>query len=153
MKLSALTFSCLLCVVALPAYANPAATNSAAPPLQIVMCREGVDLEGLIREHKLTPKPKHVWWKLKGFAAPMDEHAVQRLKSDSRVRSVEPDGPVAPCGQMFGAGLMRIGGDHFPVAHINGTPKPINVDVAVLDTGINPHEDLSVYQWWSPFSD
>jgi subtilisin family serine protease len=27
------------------------------------------------------------------------------------------------------------------------------VDVAVLDTGINPHEDLSIYQWWSPFSD
>src|SRR5437764_14991776 len=95
--------------------ATAAQTNSSPAPLKhyIIMCQKDVNLDGLIAEHKLSPKsPKHVWHRLHGFAAPMDEHAVQRLKSDERVRSVEPDGPVTLCGQTNGAGLVRIGGDH-----------------------------------------
>jgi hypothetical protein len=153
MKLLALCFcSLFFFAAAVPARATVVVTNL---PMHIVMCREGVDLDGLVSEYKLTPKPKHVWRKLKGFAAPMDTATVQKLKLDGRVRSVETDGQVALCAppQVVPPGLVRIGADRFPVARINGTPKPLDVDVALLDTGIDPHEDLNVYQWWSPFSD
>jgi hypothetical protein len=57
-------------------------------------------------------------------------------------------------GQTNPAGILRLGITNFPVAHINstsywnsvtGTSQPIDVDVAVLDSGIDLHHpDLTV---------
>src|SRR5215472_1380766 len=132
----------LSCLMALSSSAEVASTNPVVPPpaMHIVMCRKDADMDSLIKGFGL--KPKFVYRKLHGFAAPLTEAAIQGLKKHPRVLSVEPDGVAVPCGQVIPSGLVRIGDDHFPVAHINGTPKSLNVDVAVMDTGIDPHVDL-----------
>jgi subtilisin family serine protease len=145
----------LLCLVAGSASAA-ISTNAPVPgqpPLHIVTLRKGTDLEGLLREHGVAPKFR--WRKLGGFAAPLSEAQIQRLKADPRVLFVEKDGPVKPCALLpTQVGLLRIKGDRFPPARINGIHQPLDVDVAVFDSGIDPHEALPPsYHWFSPFSE
>ena len=116
-------FPLLLCLAALSAGAD-VSTNSpviAPPPMQIVTCRKDADLDALIAEFKLSPK--FIYRFINGFAAPMDAATIQKLKADGRVRFVEADGPMSLCDQTNSTGLVRMGIDHFPVAHINGIPK------------------------------
>ena len=69
------------------------------------------------------------------------------------VLAVEADGPVSLCGQTNGTGVVRIGMEQFPISRINGITEPLDVDVAVIDSGIDPHPDLTnVVQWFSSFS-
>src|SRR5262245_22686394 len=122
------------------------------PPLQIVTCREGTDVEALIQEYQFVPKFRYK--SINGFAAAMADSTVQSLKADPRVMFVDTDGPVQLCGETIGEGVTRIGAARFPLARINGTPKTLDVDVAVIDSGISPHPDLPPsYYWFSPFSD
>jgi hypothetical protein len=116
-----------------------------------VTCREDVDVEGLIQEFGLAPTQVY-HYALNGFAAPMGAATLQQLRQDRRILFVEADGPVSLCDQTNSTGLLRLGLDHFPLAHINGTNEPLNVDVAVLDSGIDPHPDLSIYQTYYAFS-
>src|SRR5450756_2078993 len=84
---------------------------------------------------------------LNGFAAPMDSASFEKLKQDTRVLAVEADGEIVPCAQTVPTGILRLGLTNFPVAHINGQDHRINVDVAVMDTGIQTnHPDLNVVQ-------
>lgn len=77
----------------------------------------------------------------------MNTDGVARLRRDPRVLAVERDGPVELCAQTNGAGIVRMGVDQFPMARINGLDERIDVDVAVLDTGIDAtHPDLNVVQ-------
>jgi subtilisin len=69
------------------------------------------------------------------------------LKHDPRVLAVEPDGPIIPAAQTIPTGVLRMGLTNFPVAQMNGTDQRIDVDVAVMDTGIQTnHPDLNVVQ-------
>ena len=113
----------------------------------IITLRPGVDVDALTKEHAL--KPSHTYrHALNGFAAHVNAETIQKLNHDPRVLAVEPDGRVVPCGQTVPAGILRMGITNFPVAHINGQDNRINVDVAVLDTGIQTnHPDLNVVQW------
>ena len=144
-------------------------TNSVeagARPRQIVTCREDVDVDALLKEHRVTLKhPKHHLRAFKGFIAVMEPGLIRRLRADPRVVAVEEDGPIAPAGDgpiplpppsslpglppQFG--LYRMDIPRFPIAHINGTPDPIDVDVAVADSGIDPHEDLNVVHTYSSY--
>ncbi len=82
---------------------------------------------------------KPAWFKgnpFKGFAQALDAPTLARLDGDSRIGLVEPDGQVALCDQTNAAGIVRMGITNFPVAQINGRDERIDVDVAVLDSGI-----------------
>jgi subtilisin len=129
-------------ITGLLANAVVASTNAPAArlPLQIITCRKGVDMEALMHELGLTPKFRYCHFN--SFAGPMPQAISQKLKTDPRVLFVEADGQVKLCGQTNGFGVVRMGVDHFPPAHLNGIPKLLDVDVAVLDTGIDPHSDL-----------
>jgi hypothetical protein len=130
-------------------------TNGLPGAAQIVTLRPGADRDGLVKEFGLKPNflYRHA---LNGFAGPIDPDTIGRLKRDSRVLAVEADGPVALAGQTIPTGILRMGLTDFPVAHINstsywnsatGVSQPIDVDVAVLDTGIDlAHPDLNVFQ-------
>ncbi len=134
---------------AAPVYSPPAATNP--PSMQIVTCRDGVDLAALLAEFQIVPTFR--WDFLPGFAAPMDAATIRKLKAHDCILAVEADGPMSLCAQTNSTGLVRMGIDRFPVARINGLPKePLDVDVAILDTGIDPHEELNVVQSYSPFT-
>ncbi len=147
----------LLCLVALSASAA-VSTNSVVvtpePPLQIVTCRDDADVDALLNEHQVKLKnPNHNLRASKIFFAPLNSGMIQKLKRDPRVLAVEEDGPMSLFGQVIPTNLVRLGVNQFPVAHINRTNDPINVDVAVIDSGIDPHPDLNVVQFYSSFTD
>ncbi len=121
-------------------------------PTQIVNCQDGVDVDALIKEYGLTPK--YIYrYALNGFAAPMGSDTINRLHQDNRVLTVEADGPVSLASQTTPAGVTRIGADTFPVGRSNSAYLPLNVDVAVLDSGINSNSDLlPAFQTYSAYS-
>jgi hypothetical protein len=125
---------------------NSAVVTTNAYPLQIVTCRKDVDTEALLKEFHITLKsPKHHFHALKGFAALLDDATIKKLKADPRVLFVEADGPASVSGPPPQYGPIRIGIPQFPLARINGTNEPLDVDVAIIDTGIDPHEALDTY--------
>jgi len=113
----------------------------------IVTLRSGVNQEALIAQLKL--KPHHQFKKaLNGFAVNLTPRMAVSLRKDSRVEAVEIDGGLRAFGTNIPAGVQRMNIPAFPVAHIDGGDHRINVDVAVMDTGIQTnHPDLNVVHW------
>jgi subtilisin len=58
--------------------------------------------------------------------------------------SVAPQPPVEQPPQVLPTGIDRIDADAHPVVWIDGLDKRVDVDVAVLDSGIAAHPDLNV---------
>lgn len=135
-----------------------------AYPLHIVTCHDDVDVDALLAEHQVQlQSPKHKLAKLKMFFVPPDAALIQRLKADPRVLAVEADGPVGFAGQWIvgqtivgqytADGLLRLGIPQFPITRLNGIPEPLDVDVAVLDSGVGPHSDLNIYTNFSVYAE
>jgi subtilisin family serine protease len=87
---------------------------------------------------------------LAGFTADLSTADVAALRADERVAAVEPDQVVqlaqAPSpGQQVSTGVQRISGDDNPALTIDGVDDiRIDVDVAVIDSGVADHRDLNV---------
>src|SRR6187455_695872 len=80
-----------------------------------------------------------------GFAGSIPDGRLQALQNDPRVESIEPDQTVFPFAQTTPTGVRRIGADRSAVAKIDGIDERVNVDVAILDSGIDlSHPDLYV---------
>jgi len=79
-----------------------------------------------------------------GFAAVIPEDQVESVRNDPRVQAVVPDEEVHAVAQILPTGINRIDTDQNPTAKIDGRDEKVDVDVAVLDTGIGPHPDLNV---------
>ncbi|MBI3331712.1 S8 family peptidase [Candidatus Peregrinibacteria bacterium] len=141
-------------------FADQAVVASEAVPGQyIVIFKENIgelgDIEEFIRQHKLSQK-KELYERIKGMALTLDAAQVEALKLDSRVEVIEPDfvvyafrhksSPVVSV-QSLPTGINRIEADASPTANINGSDNRVDVDVAVLDTGVQKsHPDLNVVQ-------
>lgn len=113
-------------------------------PSHIVMLQNDADPEAVAADFNLTPSNvyRHA---LKGFAATIPPGMLHAFKADARVIAVESNGPIFPAGQTNATGIRRIGIPGFPLAHINGVDERIDLDVAVMDTGIqSSHPDLNV---------
>jgi subtilisin family serine protease len=98
---------------------------------------------------------------LRGFAANLTPAQVRALRSDPRVLAIQEDRIVslAPLQgrvrlisaakavkkQVIPLGIRRCGADRSETARIDGLDDPMDVDVAVVDTGIDPkHPDLNL---------
>jgi subtilisin family serine protease len=83
---------------------------------------------------------------LHGYSARMSATAAARIARDSRVKFVQPDGVVHATAQTLPTGINRVDAELSPTAKINGADERVDVDVAVIDTGIDlDHPDLNVY--------
>jgi subtilisin family serine protease len=81
---------------------------------------------------------------LKGYSATMSAADAQTLRADPRVANVTPDRPVHLDQQTLPTGIDRIDGELSSTVSGNGAGS-VNVDVAVIDTGIDlTHPDLNV---------
>ncbi|MDQ3915588.1 MAG: S8 family serine peptidase [Actinomycetota bacterium] len=82
---------------------------------------------------------------LNGYSATMSPQAAARIERDPRVAYVEPDLKVSTTAQTLPTGVNRIDGELSPTAKIDGIEDPIDVDIAILDSGIDlDHPDLNV---------
>ena len=121
-------------------------TNT-APPANIITLRAEADPDAVARDFGLTPVNvyRHA---LNGFAVTVPTNQLQALRQDPRVVAVEHNGQIVPCAQTVPTGIIRMGLTNFPMTRLTGTDHRINVDVAVMDTGIQTnHPDLNVVQW------
>jgi subtilisin family serine protease len=83
---------------------------------------------------------------VKGYAAVLGGGDVKRLEADSRVTEVVPDQEVELFAQTVPTGLKRIGGLTNTTVDVDEKDDArVNVDVAVIDSGIDyEHPDLNV---------
>lgn len=82
---------------------------------------------------------------LKGFSAEVPADRVDALARDPRVALVEPDLVFEAFGQTLPTGVDRAEVDYNPQASIDGTDTRVDVDIAIIDTGIDyTHPDLYV---------
>jgi subtilisin family serine protease len=82
---------------------------------------------------------------LSGFSAEVPSHRINALARDPRVAYVEPDYVFHTFEQALPTGIDRVEADQNPHASINGTDVRVNVDIAIIDTGIDyTHPDLHV---------
>lgn len=98
---------------------------------------------------------------LKGFSARIPAQRLQAVKADPRVRLVEPDLVVRAVdvsatvrgskgggqpAQQIPNGIKRISADLSPAAKIDGIDERVDVDIALIDTGVSKsHPDLNWY--------
>jgi subtilisin family serine protease len=83
---------------------------------------------------------------LRGYAARLTPAAAARLARAPGVADVVPDRPVSIAAQTVPTGVDRIDAEQSPTAAIDGVDGRVDVDVAVIDTGIDlDHPDLNVY--------
>ena len=90
----------------------------------------------------------HIYNKaIKGFTVKVpNERALVSILKNPRVEYVEPDTKVMAFAQTLPTGINRVDGD-LSITRSGDGLGSVNVDVAVLDTGIDlNHPDLNVYK-------
>ncbi|SCL13497.1 Peptidase inhibitor I9 [Micromonospora rhizosphaerae] len=126
-------------------------TATAAPSTSgyIVMLRDSAASPSVAAEHARAygASVSHVYqYSIHGYSAQMSATAAARIAKDSRVLLVQPDGVATIDAQTTPTGIDRADAELSPTAKINGVDERVDVDVAVIDTGIDlTHPDLNVY--------
>jgi subtilisin len=118
------------------------------PDRYIVVLRDGVpSARAVADEHARDAgaRVSHVYeHALKGYAAYIPAARLDRVKNDRRVDFVEQDYVQEAFAQTLPTGVNRIEGDKSTTANIDTQDQRVDVDIAVLDTGIDTHTDLNV---------
>ncbi len=117
----------------------------------IVTLVEDVSVDAVADEHakRYSAQLGHLYrHAMRGYAAWMSAHAAGRLAQDPRVLAVEPDRTVTIADHVavtagLPTGIDRLDAELSHTAAI-GTDSALDVDVAVLDTGIAAHPELKV---------
>ena len=82
---------------------------------------------------------------VKGFSAQLPAAAVRALSNHPQVKRIEPDLVMKAFAQRMPTGVDRIDADLNPHAQIDGVADALNVDIAIIDSGIDAdHPDLNV---------
>jgi subtilisin len=145
-----------LAATALLAVGSPAVSAQAAPESAdgartgyIVVLRDGTAPGKVAQEHSRRHDAEvgHVYRAaLRGYSAHMSATAAARIGEDSRVLFVQRDGIAHASAQSLPTGIDRANADASVTASIDGTDQRVDVDVAVIDTGVDlDHSDLNVY--------
>ena len=128
--------------------AEPAAAAGTVPGRYIVTMRGGADPAtyardaGLRHGFRADTVYSHA---VRGFAGQISERAVAELRADPNVLLVEPDRMTTALPQTLPTGIDRADADTNATAAINGDGGDLDVDVAVIDTGVDvDHPDLRV---------
>ncbi len=83
---------------------------------------------------------------LKGFAAKIPDARLAKLQADPDIAFIDQDTVMTIAAQTTPTGIDRIDAEKSPIAKINGIDERVNVDVAIIDTGIASHPDLNVHR-------
>lgn len=116
----------------------------------IVVLEDGVKAASVATSHaeRFGLKTRHVYQSaLQGYSATMPDALAQTLEASPQVAYVQRDRKVSIAAQTTPTGINRTDAELSPTAAINGVDQRVNVDVAVIDTGIDlDHPDLNVHR-------
>jgi subtilisin len=127
---------------------GPPSDPGVVPGSWIVTVEQGQSPDGVAADHARDhgAQVRYVYrHALRGYAAQMSDAAAARVARDPRVRTVQADRVVEAFEQTLPTGIDRIDGELSTAAKINGVDERVDVDVAIIDTGIDiDHPDLNV---------
>ena len=154
--MSYLREACVLAVVgALVALSVPAGASTEAGPEYVagryIVVLDDAAAAGAVADlHEATYgiDVTHVYRSaLKGYAAAMPAAVAATIEALPAVEWVEQDKVVRAAAQTVPTGINRIDAELSPTARINGVDERVDVDVAVIDTGVSlNHPDLNVHR-------
>lgn len=156
----------LLCVMLIAALimtvvpAIEAQRGDVVPGQYIVVLRDFADpgLASKDMESTYGAKVRHVYnVALRGFAATIPAAQLDAARKDQRVRYIVPDRivrifqktPPPPVPQQTPTGVNRIDADLSTTAKIDGIDERVNVDIAVIDTGVAAVPDINRFKFVS----
>ena len=79
-----------------------------------------------------------------GFSAVIDPTAADELANDPSVAAVYPDRILRAVAQTLPTGVDRVDADKHPTKAGDGGGSAVNVDIAIVDTGVSRNSDLNV---------
>ena len=134
---------------AVTAEASPTSPRlSTAPAPYIVVLDNGADTRAVAtaQASRFGFDLGHVYTSaLQGYSATMSPAAASALEALPGVQWVQADRRSSIDAQTTPTGINRVDADASPTAAINGVDERVNVDVAVIDTGVDlDHPDLNV---------
>jgi subtilisin family serine protease len=132
--------------------APPAGSPRVIPDHYIVVFKDNVDTDVTAEDFKgrfkgmtMRHRYRHA---LRGISVKMPQAIRDKLAADPRVAYIEPDVIVSINAQTLPTGIDRIEADLDPTAKIDGINDAMDVDIAIMDTGIDlDHPDLNVYKY------
>ncbi|HEX5770728.1 MAG TPA: S8 family peptidase [Nocardioidaceae bacterium] len=148
------TMTAALSAITLVALGSPNLAASAAPAASdsagyIVVLKDSAAPGKVADDHsrRYNADVNHLYRAaLKGYSAQMSPTAAAKIADDSRVAFVQRDGVAHASAQATPTGIDRANAEVSATAMINGLDERVNVDVAVIDTGVDlDHADLNVY--------
>jgi subtilisin family serine protease len=135
---------------ALTTTASSAATTTGAADSYIVVLDDSLDARTVAPLHaeRFGLDLGHVYSSaLQGYSTEMTAQTASLVEALPGVAWVQEDTPVAATAQTTPTGIDRVDADLSPTAAINGSDQRVNVDVAVIDTGVDlDHPDLNVHR-------
>ena len=148
--LGATVTACALIALGLTATSASAAAAPSTPAVPyIVVLADNVAPAAAADSHarRYGASVTHVYsHALHGYSATMSDTAAKRIAGDPRVAWVQADRPITIAAQSLPTGINRVDAELSPTAKVNGVDERVNVDVAVIDTGVDlDHPDLNVY--------
>jgi subtilisin family serine protease len=135
------------------AAAAPSALDAAAttaPTSHIVVLDDSAAARTVAEAHadRVGFDLRHVYTTaIRGYAAPMTAGTAAAVEALPGVAWVQEDTAVSTTAQTTPTGIDRSDAELSPTAAIDGVDERVDVDVAVIDTGVDlSHPDLNVYR-------
>lgn len=132
--------------------ASPVKADRIIPSHYIVVFKEGSDTDKVTGKFlnrfgalEVNFRYRHA---LRGMAVKMPPQLLAKVAADPSVAYIEPDVMVSLNAQTLPTGVNRINADIDATANIDGIDDRVDVDIAILDTGIDlDHPDLNVFSF------
>lgn len=118
-------------------------------PTHIIVLKSGVSVDSVVNvmASANSLQVSNVYrYALNGFAASIPPARLEALRRDPRVAYIEPNQVWTIQAQTIPTGITRSYAASNPLIKIDGVDNRVNVDVAVIDTGISSHPDLNVFR-------
>jgi subtilisin family serine protease len=140
-------------LITLPVHAAPpAGAQRIIDGSYIVVFRPDVDTDAagdeLMRRFVGMSEQFRYRHALRGMAVRLPARLVDALRKDPRVAYIEQDVVMTIAAQTLPTGINRVNADADPTANIDNVDERVDVDIAILDTGIDlDHPDLNLYRY------
>lgn len=134
-------------------FAAPSSKTSRLIPSQyIIVLKDNIDVDDISNKFlrrfsalQINHRYRHA---LKGLSVKIPPQFINQIKSDPGVAYIEQDTLVTLNAQNLPTGINRINADIDATANIDGIDDRVDVDIAILDTGIDlDHPDLNVFSY------
>jgi hypothetical protein len=110
-----------------------------------VVLKAGRHPDTVSQRHGLSPTHSYSH-AIRGFAGRLTAAQRTSLAADADVDYLEKDLVARTCVQTLPTGVNRIDADLTPQARLDGVDQRVDVDIAIIDSGIDlDHPDLNVY--------